>query len=175
MVEPDFTPLPVYNSMKQYITTQKPVLYAGVHQAGDWRIKLSSLATGAGAAGSQFPSVMATSSADFDIHGTDAYIRWGGGLNHDRNLIVSTDDNQFTLNLDMATPTNDGWYEASIYHSTIPETKHFHISYKPGFLLDSITVLDRTVQNILPIAASLIGVFVISLYVVISAWRERRK
>jgi len=31
MIEPDFTPLPIYDSMKSYITTQKPVLYPGVH------------------------------------------------------------------------------------------------------------------------------------------------
>ncbi len=39
MVEPDFTPLPVYDSMKQHIADETPTLYAGVHQADDWAIQ----------------------------------------------------------------------------------------------------------------------------------------
>ena len=175
MVEPDFTPLPVYDSMKQYITAQKPVLYPGVHQAEDWRVKLSPLATAMGGEYSQFQWGMATSYADFSTHGTDVYVRWNGGSNNNRNLSVSTNDKQFTLNLEDLKPTNNGWYEASIFHSTISETEHFHISYEGGFDFDSITVLDRSVQNILPIVASLIGIFGITLYVIFSALRERRK
>lgn len=45
MVEPDyqpeapqFTPLPVYNSVKDYITTQDPILYRGTHQAETWQV-----------------------------------------------------------------------------------------------------------------------------------------
>ncbi len=37
MVEPDFTPLPVYESMKAY-TNQPPVMYTGQHWADDWTV-----------------------------------------------------------------------------------------------------------------------------------------
>jgi len=36
MVEPDFTPLPVYEAMRQYIASVTPTLYPGTHQEGHW-------------------------------------------------------------------------------------------------------------------------------------------
>ena len=48
MVEPDyqpekptFTPLPVYNSVRDYIRNHEPVLYRGLHQAETWQIESS--------------------------------------------------------------------------------------------------------------------------------------
>ena len=35
MVEPDFTPLPVYNAMKEYAASVSPTLYPGAHQEDD--------------------------------------------------------------------------------------------------------------------------------------------
>lgn len=37
MVEPDFTPLPVYDSMREY-TSEEPVMYPGWHQEDHWAI-----------------------------------------------------------------------------------------------------------------------------------------
>jgi hypothetical protein len=37
MVEPDFTPLPVYESLVEY-TNQPPVMYPGYHQEGHWAV-----------------------------------------------------------------------------------------------------------------------------------------
>ncbi len=38
MVEPDFTPMPVYNTMKAYATSMSPTLYPGTHQEGHWAL-----------------------------------------------------------------------------------------------------------------------------------------
>jgi len=38
MVEPDFTPMPVYSAMKTYATTLSPVLYPGTHQEDHWAL-----------------------------------------------------------------------------------------------------------------------------------------
>ena len=38
MVEPDFEPLPVYNSMAEYINGLTPTLYPGVHQEDHWAL-----------------------------------------------------------------------------------------------------------------------------------------
>jgi hypothetical protein len=38
MVEPDFTPLPVYDAMREYIANLKPTLYPGYHQENHWAL-----------------------------------------------------------------------------------------------------------------------------------------
>jgi len=38
MVEPDFTPMPVYGAMRQYATTMAPTLYPGAHQEDHWAL-----------------------------------------------------------------------------------------------------------------------------------------
>jgi hypothetical protein len=38
MVEPDFTPMPVYGSMRQYATNVVPALYPGAHQEDHWAL-----------------------------------------------------------------------------------------------------------------------------------------
>lgn len=37
LVEPDFTPLPVYMALKDYLTALEPTLYRGWHQADTWQ------------------------------------------------------------------------------------------------------------------------------------------
>ena len=37
LVEPDFTPLPVYTALKEYLTTLEPTLYRGWHPANTWQ------------------------------------------------------------------------------------------------------------------------------------------
>jgi hypothetical protein len=38
MVEPDFTPLPVYDALREYITNLTPTLYPGYHQEDHWAL-----------------------------------------------------------------------------------------------------------------------------------------
>jgi hypothetical protein len=39
MVEPDFTPLPVYDAMREYIANLTPALYPGYHQEDHWALE----------------------------------------------------------------------------------------------------------------------------------------
>ncbi len=41
LMEPDFTPLPIYEALRDYLTTLEPTLYRGVHAAGSWQITYS--------------------------------------------------------------------------------------------------------------------------------------
>ena len=41
MVEPDFTPLPVYEAMREYTANLIPTLYRGVHQEDHWALSYS--------------------------------------------------------------------------------------------------------------------------------------
>ena len=38
LMEPDFTPLPVYNALKEYLNTLEPTLYPGHHGAASWQL-----------------------------------------------------------------------------------------------------------------------------------------
>ncbi len=38
MVEPDFTPMPLYTSLHEYLNTLRPTLYPGRHQASTWQL-----------------------------------------------------------------------------------------------------------------------------------------
>lgn len=38
LLEPDFTPLPVYEALKTYLTTLEPTLYRGRHQENTWQV-----------------------------------------------------------------------------------------------------------------------------------------
>ena len=39
MVEPDFTPMPIYESLSTYLNTLEPTLYAGNHQETSWQLR----------------------------------------------------------------------------------------------------------------------------------------
>ncbi|MCU0522188.1 MAG: hypothetical protein MUF84_16030 [Anaerolineae bacterium] len=41
LVEPDFTPLPVYNALAAYLTNLEPTLYRGIHQESTWQLAYS--------------------------------------------------------------------------------------------------------------------------------------
>ncbi len=62
MVEPDFTPLPIYDAMRAYTSTLTPTLYQGVHPASDWAIQRDD------------------SGMRFTARGTDVIVRWRGQI-----------------------------------------------------------------------------------------------
>jgi len=41
LVEPDFTPMPVYDALQDYLNTLQPTLYRGVHQETAWQLDYS--------------------------------------------------------------------------------------------------------------------------------------
>ncbi len=175
MVEPDFTPLPVYESMKQYITTQKPVLYAGVHQAEDWAVTKSDDAEIRQSNEMEFGHILDTKLISFDAHGTNIFIKFAAS-DSPPSIYVNNENSIYYFDHTSREP-QAGWYLSKLASSLLPATYSIRVEgfEDKDFKIDSITVLDRSVQNILPIAASLLGVLIITLYVVISALRERWK
>lgn len=76
MVEPDFTPLPVYTTMRQYITTQQPTLFPGAHQAEDWAIERPLSAELHAIPGAAFGQALTTPGVSFRVQGSDLIVRW---------------------------------------------------------------------------------------------------
>ncbi|MEE8163633.1 MAG: hypothetical protein V3T92_06480, partial [Anaerolineae bacterium] len=74
MVEPDFTPQPVYNAVKEY-AHQPPVMYPGYHQEDHWAVhyegQWSTLADEQAVLGAYRRSEEAGPRLSFAFHGTD--------------------------------------------------------------------------------------------------------
>jgi len=175
MVEPDFTPLPVYESMKQFITTQTPVLYPGVHQAEDWRIKLSDDTNIEDWEGAEFGQYLDTTEIDFTAHGTDVIV-WLEGSDPPPEFEVNG-EKFLASNSNTVLVSRDGWtwYQTQFAHSLVSQTYRVRIYGFQGsnFVIDSITVLDRSFQNVFPFVAAVGIALGMTLFVVGSALRER--
>jgi hypothetical protein len=185
MVEPDFTPLPVYESMKQYITTQTPVLYPGVHQAEDWRVQHNGYVPLTDEEGAQFGTALGltvegverecTKSVLFSAYGTEVSVRVK--TEPDTGILLSIDGR---LKIWQQIRHIDGWDEYVIHESILPETHQYEICadsygdrYLIGVPLDSITVADRTFQNVAPLVAGVLIFVGMLAYVVVSSLRAR--
>jgi polysaccharide biosynthesis protein PslG len=150
MVEPDFTPLPVYNSMRNYITTLEPTLYAGVHQAEDWAISTANDTQLVPAAGAQFGQTMQTSSLRFTFYGTGYSLRYRESATEPWQHIRS----------------EPSPFQAQRMPTAYPELP-------VGAQVDSITVFDHSGRNLYPVAGLVIGaVFMIGLMLA-ESWRRR--
>lgn len=62
LVEPDFTPMPVYESLTTYLRTLEPTLYAGRHQASTWQLTYTGRWRTADAAGAAMGTYHVTQS-----------------------------------------------------------------------------------------------------------------
>jgi hypothetical protein len=138
MVEPDFTPLPIYDAMRAYITTTPPTLYTGVHQESDWTIRYDDH-TFIDADGAQLGRAARTDTVRFTIHGTEAAIRWRPSEG-ESVLFVEIDEQPSSAANTIIDP--DGWRITTLYNSLIAETHAFQLS--GALLVDSITVADHT-------------------------------
>jgi hypothetical protein len=176
MVEPDFAPLPVYDSMKQHITTQEPVLYPGVHQVEHWAVTLPDSARLVERPGAQFDRAVQTVEAAFTTYGTEVWLRWRGG----GEVLEVLRDGENTLAGGHCTRplSDDEWHVTVLCSSLLPQRHTFRVvpvAEAEPLYLDSITVLNRTYENVFgPAAALLIGVGMLA-WVVFSALRERNK
>jgi hypothetical protein len=201
---PTFTPLPVYESMKDYIHNHTPVLYAGVHQAENWAVTLPDDAELVKVDGAQFGQVVDTSDVTFTAYGTDVIIRWYGEMSFlaETNGVFETfdinqqlsEDGQYECEhwghvvtvlreIDAScgdiTVGKDGWLTARIAQSATATQFEIHLSRlidvedDTTFQLDSITVIDRTYENVYPIAATGIALGIFALWVIASALRTR--
>lgn len=156
MAEPDFTPLPVYHSMRDYITTQRPVLYPGVHQAEHWAITTPDDARQVVTDGASFGTALQTTYAEFrTLAHYGALVRWRA---------VDGGDWQITqMDAHQLFPQGD------------IETRRIGDGETP-LLLDSITVIDRTYENLFPLAAGVLIAAGMLLWVVLSAlWARSRR
>ncbi|HVU14877.1 MAG TPA: hypothetical protein VHD90_26565 [Phototrophicaceae bacterium] len=167
MVEPDFTPLPIYDSMKQYIASTPPTLYAGVHQSNDWAIKADANAKPTGAEGAQFNDALIVSDVTFTYQGTGFSVRWLGLLSTKMQIsvdggapITSYAPALQTLEIP-ATPQM--WEDAQIGDSFAAETHTVHLSSTTPFMLDSVSVYDLSAQQRAPLIASLVAVGLVGL------------
>ena len=158
MVEPDyqpetprFTPLPVYDSVKEYITTQNPVLYRGTHQAETWQINGGRAIFDASAIFQDV--VLFEDGITFDAHGTSVDIRW------------RYDDSRAT-----------GW---NITHFKLSDglAQTETITFKQGdtIAVDEITVYDLSLNRLAPLVALGIMAGVLLLGTILLALRERMR
>lgn len=168
MVEPDFTPLPIYDAMRDYLTGLEPTLYRGVHQAEDWAVTLSDSAALERAEDAQFDEAARTESARFTARGRGVTVRWQGSA-----PLVLTVNGQTT---EFAPPAT-GWTESTLASSLVSRTQGFSLTSDAPFLLDQIAVSDFTLDDALrllnPAAIALAALGLMVLAVV--PWRTGRK
>jgi polysaccharide biosynthesis protein PslG len=158
MAEPDYSPekptyttLPVYDSMKNFIATQTPTLYEGVHQLDEhWAVLYSENTEVAEVEEAQFGKAAETSAIEFVMYGTGAQIRWQGG--EVRVLL----DGELTSTLNIRSET---WQSTTLFEHTFPNTYRVRLEADSPIRLDSITVYDRRFENLFPLGVILtIGV-----------------
>ncbi|MEO8394702.1 MAG: hypothetical protein ABI700_17035, partial [Chloroflexota bacterium] len=177
MVEPDFTPLPIYDRMKQYIANATPTLYAGVHQEDDWAIKADANAKRISLNAAELGGALQASDVTFSYRGTGMVVRWIGLLSN--KITISVDGGEAILSRAPAistlaiSVTPALWTDETVGDSFSAQTHTVHITAESPFLLDSITVYDRSSQNVLPLI--LVGVALGGLAVVeigVSLWKR---
>ncbi|MBZ0299772.1 MAG: cellulase family glycosylhydrolase [Anaerolineae bacterium] len=176
MVEPDFTPLPIYDSMKAYITTQEPVLYPGVYQAEHWAVSVPDAAQLVERPGAEEDVAVLTTEATFTTYGTAVWLRWRGG----GEVLEVERDGENTLAGGHCTHelAVDEWHLTVLCSSLTPQQHTFHIvpvAEDDPLYLDSITVLDRTYANLYPLLAGVVIGVGMLMWVVFQALRERNR
>jgi len=175
MVEPDygpdkptFTPLPIYNTLTDYLNEQRenPLLYRGVHQAESWQITAED-STLVESDDAQFEDALQTTSAEFSAHGTDIRLRWRDG--GEGVSVLLNGEPQSTI------ISGDGWGEATIFSGQTAQTQSVQLTAETPFELDSITVADYSWRNAVRVTLPLafVGIFLIGL-LVLSLWRRVR-
>ncbi len=149
MVEPDFTPLPVYDSMKEYITAQTPALYPGVHQAEDWTVRTPPGAVRVTTEGAEFGTAVETTSLRFEYVGTGFSMR-------------------------LREPGAASW-ETRLYseNAVARRMSTEFVNLPAGTQVDSITVFDRTFQNRFPVMAAVSIALSMTVFVLVDALRRR--
>jgi len=83
----------------------------------------------------------------------------------------------FAFPTDNVTMDSAGWHQMRLPQSLLPENHHIRLLGFGGepFLLDSVTVLNRPLENVLPLAAGVVIGIGMLVGVVVSAWRARSK
>ncbi len=134
MVEPDysldkptFTPLPVYDSMKQYIAGQPPTLYRGTYHFRDWGVTLADEAEIIQRDDATFGEAVQAKTVRFSAYGTSIAVRtWDA--------------------------TSESWQEDVLYAGLLPTMQAYVI--EDAAIMDVIIVRDDTWRNLALIAVS---------------------
>jgi hypothetical protein len=175
--KPSYTPLPVYEAMRDYLATVTPTVYQGVHQVGA-HYAIGAYADGltpeggrvaaplVEAEGAQFGTAAQAVELNFDAYGTGAVLRWRG----ERIVVV--------LNGEDTVYTSDGqrWEETALCTCVVPQALSLQIvlpssAPTPVALFDSLTVYDHTDRLVwagLAVGAVLVGLIALAL------WRQAR-
>lgn len=139
--KPTFTPLPVYESMRAFITTQDPVLSAGVKQLdGHWAVTYADGVQRVDVDGALFGKAAQAPALTFKAHGTGVRLRWMGG-----DLRVTVDGETRTL-----TAESGRWHESTLAESLLPRTFTISLEADVPLTFDALTVFDRSTQNLAP-------------------------
>lgn len=170
MVEPDFTPLPVYASVRQYIRSTAPTLYAGVHQHDDWALTLTD-AQEETPGDAELGTAARTQAARFAADGTDVVVRWQGS-----SLAVESAAGDSPVRAIFS--GGSGWNTTHITpeggSSLSARRLEFTLTGAEDspFLLDSITVYDDSTRTRLLLAAGGAGIGLIALGVWVTSRRR---
>ena len=156
MVEPDyqpekptFTPLPVYNSVREYISHQQPILYRGRHQAETWQI---------GGAG----DVLADDSA-----------RFGRASRFDEGLVFRAHGT--AVDIRWRSPQASDWRIARVELSPfIGATREIAFG-DGGIVVDEIAVYDFSLNRLFPPLAAGLALLIAFFATIIGALRERAR
>ena len=148
MLEPDFTPLPVYESVRAYIEAEEPTLFPGVHQAESREI-VASHAQLQPATGAQFGEALSARTLEFRAWGTQVWAR----LRRDGD-----------------------WRLELLAQSALPQRHEIRLEAGPDARLqvDSIRVSDRAWAHLFGPLAALLIMTGMSLWVLCDALRRRR-
>ncbi len=162
MVEPDFTPLPVYDALRDYTASLTPTLYKGVHQADHWALNLPDGADVVEVDGAQFNEAVQTGGVSFVANGTALAVRWqgGGAITLYRNgeaVGTFASDNE-------AMYTQGDWHEVRVPLSWIAAPHEVRLEAADDtLLLDAVTVYGDRVRDMAIIAGA--GLLVMALLV----------
>lgn len=149
MLEPDFTPLPVYDSARDYIAGERATLYPGVHQAESREIEADD-ARLRPEPGAQFGQLLEADALQFRARGTQVWAR---------------------------VPREGAWRRELLAQSALTQTHEIRLAAGDGGRLrvDSITVSDRAWATLYgPAMAALLAVGVL-LWLALDALGQRRR
>jgi len=149
--KPTFTPLPVYHSVREYITNQEPILFRGTHQAETWQIKSDGAVVSA--SGARFGQAkLFDAGLEFTARGTALDIRWR--------------------------PAEDAemaWRSSRVELSAgLAQTRLVPFGAGP-IIVDEIAVYDRSLSRLLAWLALAVALATVTLGVVGAALRQRAR
>ncbi len=143
------------------------VLSAGTYQAETPPIRLHSDAEPIVATGADAEQAVLTPAIEFTTYGTDVIVRW----RYDDDIGITMDGWPNGLMPRRVQADAAGWYEASIHSSYTAEQHTFRLIGRTSFEIDTITVLNRPLEKMLPLI--LVGGVIILIMVALAVWVRR--